>query len=160
MPTTWILAANRSKARILQMQKLHGALVEVADFVDPAGRAQERELNTDAFGRFYGKGEHVQGHSTSTEVSATRHEAERFAGQLREYLHRAHAEHRFDKLWIVAAPAFLGILRDKFPKEILAVMDLEVDKDMPTATPDEIRDTALQERERQQERREQRPLRR
>jgi protein required for attachment to host cells len=159
MPTTWILTANRSKARILEMQKLHDPLLEVADFVDPAGRAQAREVNTDASGRFYGKGEHVQGHSTSTEVSTTQHEAERFAEQLRAYLHHAHTEHRFDKLWIVAAPAFLGVLRDKLPKELLAVTELEVNKDVPTATPDEIRDTALKERERQEERREARERR-
>jgi protein required for attachment to host cells len=153
MPNTWILAADRSKARILEMRNRQDAPVEIADFVNPAGRAHERDINTDASGRFYGKGERVQGHSTSTEVSAAQHEAERCAEQLREYLYHAHAEHRFDKLWIVAAPAFLGVLRDKFPKPLHAITELEVAKDVPMRTPEEIRDIALLERERDAERR-------
>ena len=154
MATTWILAANRSKARIFEMQKLHGPLVEIADLVDPEGRAQDRDINADAYGRFYGKGEHVQGHTTSTDVSPTQHEAERFAEELRDYLYRAHAEQRFDKLWIVAPPAFLGVLRDKLGKTLHGAIELEVNKDVPTQPPEQIRDIALAERERQAERNE------
>lgn len=152
MAKTWILAANRSKARIFEMQKLHGPLLEIIDLVDPEGRAQDRDINADAYGRFYGKGEHVQGHSTSTDVSPTQHEAERFAERLRDCLYRAHAEHRFDKLWLVAPPAFLGVLRDKLGKTLHGAIELEVNKDVPTQAPDQIRDIALAERERQAER--------
>ena len=152
MAMTWILAANRSKARIFAMQELHAPLVEIADLVDTEGRAQNRDINSDAYGRLQGKGERMQGHTTSSEVSATRHEAERFAEQLRDYLCRAHSERRFEKLWIVAPPAFLGTLRDKLAKELHGAIELEVNKDVPTHAPDEIRDVALAERERHAER--------
>jgi len=152
MPTTWILVANRSKARILEMQELHGPLVEIADFADPKGRASGRDINSDAYGRLYGKGEHVQGHSTSSEVSPAQHEAERFAENLREYLYREHSAQRFDKLWLVAPPAFLGVLREKLAKHLHRVIELEVNKDLPTHAPEEIRDIALTGRERQAER--------
>jgi protein required for attachment to host cells len=152
MANTWILAANRSKARIFEMQKLHAPLVEIADFVDPEGRANDRDINSDAYGRFYGKGERVQGHSTTTDISPGQHEAERFAERLRDYLDRAHGEQRFDKLWIVAAPAFLGVLRSKLGKSLHDAIELEVNKDVPTQAPEKIRDAALAQRERRAER--------
>lgn len=152
MANTWILAANRSKARIFEMEKLHGPLVEVTDFVDPEGRARDRDINSDAYGRLYGKGERVQGHSTSADVSPTQHESERFAERLREYLDHARGEQRFDKLWIVAPPAFLGTLREKLGKHLRGALELEVNKDVPTHSPGEIRDIALAERDRQAER--------
>ena len=148
----WILVANRSKARIFEMQELHAPLVEIADFVDPKGRANGRDINTDADGRLYGKGERVQGHATSSDVSPTQHEAERFAEQLRDYLYREHSEQRFDKLWVVAAPTFLGVLREKLAKQLHAAIELEVNKDLPTHAPQQILDIALAERERQAER--------
>ena len=152
MANTWILAANRSKARIFEMEKLHGPLVEVLDLVDPEGRAKDRDINSDAYGRLYGKGERVQGHSTSADVSPTQHESERFGERLRDYLDHAHGERRFDKLWIVAPPAFLGTLREKLGKQLHAALELEVNKDVPTHSPDQIRDIALAQRERQAER--------
>lgn len=152
MANTWILAANRSKARIFEMQKLHGPLVEVVDLVDPEGRAKDRDINSDADGRLYGKGERVQGHSTSADVSPTQHESERFAERLRDYLERAHAQRRFAALWVVAPPAFLGTLREKLGKQLHGAIELEVNKDVPTHSADAIRDIALAERERQAER--------
>jgi protein required for attachment to host cells len=153
---TWILAADRSKARIFEILKRHDPPTEIADFVHALGRAHERDINSDASGRFYGKGEHVQGHATSTDVSVMRHEAERFAEQLCDYLYHAHSERRFEKLWIVAGPEFLGVLRAKLPKQLRAIMELELDKDVTTHNPDDIRDMALLERERQAERQAQR----
>jgi protein required for attachment to host cells len=91
----------------------------------------------------------VQGHATSTEVSPTRHEAERFAEQIRDYVCHAHSERRFETLWMVAPPSFLGILRDKLGKVLHGAIELEVNKDVPTLAPDAIRDVALAERERQ-----------
>ena len=129
MANTWILAANRSKARIFEMQKLHGPLVEVVDLVDPEGRAKDRDINSDADGRLYGKGE-----------------------RLRDYLERAHAQRRFAALWVVAPPAFLGTLREKLGKQLHGAIELEVNKDVPTHSADAIRDIALAERERQAER--------
>ena len=152
MPNTWILVANRSKARIFQMQELHGSLIEITDFVDPKGRASGRDINTDASGRLYGKGEHVQGHSTSGAETPAEHEAERFAEELRDYLYREHSQQRFDKLWVVAPPAFLGVLREKVGKRLHAVIELEVNKDLPMHAPKEILEIVLSERERHAER--------
>ena len=56
MPTTWIVAADSSRARILQVVGREHRLVEIQDFVNPKGRMDDRELITDAHPRFDGHG--------------------------------------------------------------------------------------------------------
>ncbi len=54
MATTWIIAADESRARVLQVLDREQRLAEIEDLVNPAGRAQDRELQTDAEPRFNG----------------------------------------------------------------------------------------------------------
>lgn len=51
MATTWIIAADESRARVLQVLDREQRLAEIEDL---AGRAQDRELQTDAEPRFNG----------------------------------------------------------------------------------------------------------
>jgi protein required for attachment to host cells len=146
MGTTWILSANSSRARLFEVEPHSDTPREVADFVNPAARAHERDLRSDASGRYYGKGERQQGHAADPGESQNEHETERFAESLREYLERARGEQRFNQLWVVAAPAFLGHLRRNFGKPLAQTVELEVDKDF---TGDNARDffrRVLQER--------------
>jgi hypothetical protein len=66
MGTTWILCANSSRARVFEVDP-HGPHGldeprEIADYANPAAREHERDLRSDAAGRYYGKGEGTQGH--------------------------------------------------------------------------------------------------
>lgn len=54
MATTWIVAADDSRARVLQVTDQERHLTEIQDLVNPAGRAQDRDLETDAEPRFNG----------------------------------------------------------------------------------------------------------
>ena len=54
MATTWIIAADESRVRVLQVLDREQRLAEIEDLVNPAGRAQDRELQTDAEPRFNG----------------------------------------------------------------------------------------------------------
>src|SRR6267378_309670 len=56
MQTTWIVAADSSRARIPQVVGRGHRLVEIQDFVNPKGRMEDRELITDAHPRFSGHG--------------------------------------------------------------------------------------------------------
>lgn len=152
MKATWLLVANRSRARLFEMPHERDDPVEIADFVHPAGRAHERDLITEGQGRFYGHGEREQAHSVVPNVDVTHAEAQRFAEQLRDYLEQARTHQRFDKLWIMAAPAFLGVLRDKLTKGVARAVELDVDKDMTTAAPGEIVDAARREQALRKER--------
>jgi protein required for attachment to host cells len=138
MGKTWMLVANRSRARLFEVNPVGETPLEVADFDNPEGRMHGRDLRTDGDGRFYGKGEHTQGHSAGKEPGLPGHEVERFAEQLRDYLEHARATQRFGQLWIAAAPAFLGVLRDKLGKSVRSVVEFELDKDITTEAPAEI----------------------
>jgi protein required for attachment to host cells len=143
MTITWILAANGSRARILEYREGDSAPQEIADFVNTAARAHERDLQTDAAGRFYGKGEHNQGHVATASEDFGERETEKFAIDLREYFERARNERRFEELWVIAAPALLGLLRRTFPKPLRQKITLEIDKDLTTEPPAEIHRHAL-----------------
>src|SRR6186713_1158431 len=66
MGTTWIVCANSSRARLFEVDPHgpHGVAEprEIADYANPAARAHERDLRSDAAGRYYGKGERTEGH--------------------------------------------------------------------------------------------------
>ena len=148
MGTTWILSANSSRARLFEVDPTGDAPREVADFANPAGRAHERDLRSDAAGRYYGRGERQQGHAAMKEGFGE-HETERFAESLREYLDHARGENRFGQLWIVAGPSFLGELRRNFGKPLLERVELTVDKDLTMEAPRELFAHVLAEREAQ-----------
>jgi protein required for attachment to host cells len=129
METTWIITADASRARILQVAGRDNALTEVEDLVNPQGRLQNREINSDASGRFRGP-DRPGGHASDDENRAVDHQAELFAKRIGEYLDRARNQHRFDHLYLVAAPKFLGQLRKQLGKETEKLVTDELDKDL------------------------------
>src|SRR5688572_24257757 len=126
MPTTtWIVAADSSRARILQVADRE-RLVEVENFVNPEGRLQDRELTTDANPRLHGPG----GMSAREEPSAVEHAVEMFSKRIGNYLEKARTDHRYDKLYLVAPPKFLGLIRKELGKEVEKLISDDLDKDL------------------------------
>jgi len=150
MAVTWILAANRSRARVLEIRTDDTTPRECADFANPSARAHERDLESDAAGRFFG-GEREQGHGASGGENAGDHETDRFVIDLRNFLEHARTEKRYDHLWVVAAPAVLGLLRKAFSKPLRQHVEVEIDKDVTTEKPGEIVRYVREERKRRRE---------
>ncbi|UXY14466.1 host attachment protein [Chitiniphilus purpureus] len=138
MTKTWILAADASRARIFELDG-RARLREIEEFEHPQGRAQNRELNTDAEGRYFGGGQ-MQGHSAQPRLDAAQHEAERFSRSLGGYLEHARVQHRFDRLCLFAPPKFLGLMRSQLSKDALRLVEEEVPKDIAQLAPREIED--------------------
>jgi protein required for attachment to host cells len=138
MANTWIVAADASRARVLQVAGRAHQLTEIEDLMNPAGRAEDKELVTDATPRFSGHGGVGKpgGRATSgpgsdrEEPSAHEHETELFAKRVGEYLDQARNAHRYDKLYLVAPPKFLGMLRRKLNKEVEKLVVDQLDKDL------------------------------
>ena len=130
MKTTWIIAADSSRARILQVMDRDGRLAEVEDFLNPEGRAHERDLLEDGHARFNGHGGNGGPASDREETTATEHATELFAKRVSEYLDKARTAHRYDRLHVVAAPKFLGQLRREFGKEVQKLVTSELPKDL------------------------------
>jgi protein required for attachment to host cells len=130
MDRMWIVLADEGRARLIERAPPGGAMQEVAQIEDELGRARGAELRRDAKGRLYGKGERVMGHTTEPRTDARRKEAQRFARRVAEYLEQAQREQRFDRLVIVAAPAFLGMLREVLPPAVRKQVVGELDQDL------------------------------
>jgi protein required for attachment to host cells len=128
MPTTWIVAADASRARILQVADRE-RLVEIEDLVNPEGRLHNREINTDAKGRFAGP-DRPGGHSSDDEERTVEHYNGLFAKRVAEYLDKARNDQRYERLVLVAAPKMLGHLRHELDKEVEKLVLDEVPKDL------------------------------
>ena len=114
----WILVADSSRAKIFETFGPADLAREIEEFEHPEGRAHNRDLRSDAQGRYYGKGERQQGHVAPPQVSPTDHEAELFAKQLSDHLDKARTAHRYERLCIIAPPKFLGMVRNHLDHEV------------------------------------------
>ena len=138
MTTTWIIAADSSRARILQVTDRDEHLEEIEDLLNPEGRVHDRELISDAHPRFSGHGGvgKPSAHSTGgpgsdrEEPSAAEHATELFAKRVADYLDKARNTHRYDRLHLIAAPKFLGRLRKELGKEVQKLVAEELPKDL------------------------------
>ena len=127
MTTTWIIAADSSRARILQVTDREKALAEIDDLLNPEGRVDDRQLTTDAHARFHGSSGPA---SDREETSAVEHATELFAKRVGDYLDKARTAHKYDRLHLVAPPRFLGQLRKELGKEVQKLVTDELPKDL------------------------------
>ena len=129
MPT-WIMAADSSRARIFEIAEAGRRLREVGQFDHPEGRANNRELMSDADGRFSAKHAGPGGDSSGQRVTPVEHGTELFSKTLARYLDKARNEHRYDKLYLIAPPEFLGLMRENLSKEVRKLTAEEINKDL------------------------------
>jgi protein required for attachment to host cells len=129
MTTTWIIAADSSRARILQVTDRARDLAEVEDLLNPEGRVHDRKLISDAHPRFSGHAGGGPG-SDREKTSATEHATELFAKRVGHYLESARTAHRYDRLHLIAPPKFLGQLRKELGKEVQKMVAEELPKDL------------------------------
>ena len=138
MDKFWVLVADKAKARLFELCGDSPDLIELEGWTNPDGRAKGIDLQSDrptrTFDRF-GPGRHAAG----SQVSPKEKSAERFAHDLGDTLERGRVEHRFDKLVLIAPPAFLGTLNGTLGKQLRDCVALSLDKDLTVLPPDEIR---------------------
>lgn len=132
MSVTWVLVADRARARLFSLDPEAKALEEVEDFVNTEGRTRARELQSDrpqtSHDRF-GDGRHaIEPHTSAEEKSAAR-----FAGQLDRMLELGRTGHRYRDLVLIAPPRFLGTLNAALGAQVRACVVSEVAKEMTQA---------------------------
>ncbi|MCC5793386.1 MAG: host attachment protein [Chromatiales bacterium] len=129
MADTWVLVADSSAAHVYSGKHLRAPLKRIESMEHEASRQRGVELMSDAPGRVhnrFGPGRH----SLDPREQIRSEEAQRFARDLAARLASAHHEGRFDRLVIMAAPAFLGVLRTVLAKPLLDVLVAEVPKNL------------------------------
>lgn len=124
--TTWIVAADSSRARVLQAGNRSEHLTQIEDMVNPEARMNDRELTTDAHPRLRGGGSG----SDREETSASEHATDLFVKRIAEHLDKARMAHRYDRLHLVAPPKFLGKLRKAIGPEVEKLVTEEIPKDL------------------------------
>jgi len=140
MPKTWILVADSSRARLFMADTASSALVELETFTHPASRQHEQDITSDLPGRQNGKGLNGSfAHAMTQETDPKRHEAINFAREMANHLNKAHSKNKFKQLIIVAAPNFLGLLRDNLNESTRRTMTLQLDKNLTQQNSEEIR---------------------
>jgi protein required for attachment to host cells len=131
--TIWVLVADEAIARILQWHPAEKRLRPVEELSDSAAHAKEADLRRDAAGR---RGNSV----TESAADSARHiEGQRFARRVTEKLQEGAHGGRFGVLRVVAAPHFLGQLRQAMEGTPLARLVRDtLDKELVHASEQEL----------------------
>lgn len=133
-----VLVAESSRAKLYLADSRVSELVEKEDFIYPEGRSHEYDLVSDHPGSdagSMGQGPHV----LDPKHSATEATHEAFAKLLMERLEKELHADSFDKLVLMASPAFLGILRKKLSPNLSSRVAEEINKNLVQRPIDEVR---------------------
>lgn len=125
MRATWVLVADSSRAKLFAAGKALGALEEIESFSHPESRARTQDLTSDRHGQAPRNGP-----SMDYDVEPKRQEALVFAKELSEKLRSGRTQGKYNKLYIAAAPGFLGLLREKLDSHTSQLVAAEVNKDL------------------------------
>lgn len=129
-----VLVADEAIAKLMLQSRPGAELVEMQALTDPQAHTRESEHHRDAHGRRHGgdgSGVRNSGHATTSAGDSDRHlQAGRFAKTVAAGLSKALREKSFDRLHLVAAPRFLGLLRQELDQEVAAVVEDEKAKDL------------------------------
>jgi len=133
---TWIVLADAATARVYEPQADRRDFRLVAELTHPQGRAKESELGRDKPGRV----KQSAGSRSAMEPTTPRKEVEmeKFARQIAKTLDDALARKAFDRIVLVAPPAFVGILRETLPERVQARIAATVEKDYLHLHPHEL----------------------
>ena len=134
MSATWILVADSSRAKLYNTDKALAPLQEIASFSHPESRAKTQDLISDRQGRSSNNTR-----SMDYDVEPKRQEAIYFAKQLCERLKNGRIRGLFEKLYIAAAPTFLGLLREKMDTHTAQLVAGEVNKDLTQLDAEQVR---------------------
>lgn len=134
----WILCANGVRAAIFAASSPIAPLKQVASLDNPEARAKQSELVTDRPGRaFDSKG--VGRHAMEPEVEPKEEAQIRFAKAIAGRLEHGRVSRAFERLVLVAGPAFLGLPRKDLGEPLRSLVSLEIDSDYTALKPAELR---------------------
>ncbi len=137
MNYTWILVADKGHARFFSVDSPTSPLIEEDNLIHTQSRMRERELISDSPGKSSG----VAGmgrHPMTKENEARNQEAMHFARKISDKLSAAQQQ-GLRKLYVVSDPGFLGTLRQKMPTQLRRLVKGEIDKNLASLAPDQIR---------------------
>lgn len=140
-----IVVADQSEADFYELEQRDMPPQFVQRLEDPDARLHDRDLKSDRPGRVFdhapaanGRRGAVAHHATGGERNPRKVEAQRFARRVAHALDEEQRQRRYDRLIIMAPPAFLGLLREAMPAAVHALLSAEVGKDLVHESPDAL----------------------
>ncbi|EGW55060.1 host attachment protein [Candidatus Endoriftia persephonae] len=123
MSMTWVVVADTSRARIFNVEKPARTLNEIQTVTHPEARLHEGDLISD-----------------KTEKPDVRRqvEADRFAAHVCSVLEAKRKNGECQRLYLVAAPSFLGMIRKHQSAALKQLVVAEVDKNLAMQDATEI----------------------
>ena len=140
-----VLAADQAEARLYELGSPSGPLTLVATLSDPIAHQHDRDLKSDRPGRVFdhasaaGQRRGATGHHSTGGQEPRKLEAHRFASRVIAELEQVRDRGQLERVIVMAAPHFLGLLREAMPPAIRALVFTEVHKDLIKATEGELR---------------------
>jgi protein required for attachment to host cells len=127
--TSWVLVAHRSGARIFVNDGPGKGLRLIQTLDHPEGRLKNREIDTDRPGSAFGNGT-LERHALERHETSHEKLSEDFARSLASVLEDARTHQRFDRVFIVADPSFLGMVRSFLSNQTAALVAGSLSKDL------------------------------
>ena len=125
---TWIVVADRGRARILSRPDDPGEPLDVVVAMEHADAGQPmHEQVSDQAGYFRGRSASLDAGDPQTDF---RHKiAQEFAREIVKHLEDGRQQGRFGNLILVAAPLFLGVLKSQLGDPLAKLVKRSIDKD-------------------------------
>ncbi len=146
MNTTCIVSADRGRARFFLESDRNKPWQEIENMVSPSARTHTSEEYTDKLGTLaagksmHGTGGALPNSQYEPQTTPDDRETEVFAKDVCGYLLKARQEGRFDKLALVAAPTFLGALRNELDPQLKPLVTYEINKDYVHSNGQQLRE--------------------
>lgn len=136
MTTTWILVANSSSAKLFMNAGPKKGLTKVKEFDHAASRSKAAELVSDRPGHNQGHGNGRGAYNPPT--TPKQHEADQFALELTKELEHGRTTHQFQRLILVVAPGFMGLLNGHLNGHLGQLVTDRFEKDYTKANDKEL----------------------
>ena len=136
--TILVVVADASRARIFSAVDKVAPLTETKDLVNTASRLRDQDLIADGHGSGVdsaGDGKHTMGH----EKDAHKRQASLFSRQLADEIESVRSTGALSRIYIIAPPKFLGLIRSDISKVSSKLVEKTINKDLVQHSIDDIR---------------------
>jgi len=130
---SWVVVANQAIARFFKIEK-GVRLVEEECLTHPEGRLHEGDLIADKPGTTH------EGYPMGQPHSPKKIEATAFAKTIGQKIETLRTQNSLDRLYIAAAPSFLGLIRQHMSPQSSQLLHSEIDKDITNLKPEAIKE--------------------
>lgn len=137
--TTWVVAADQSRARLFSAAVPNAPLQEMEDLLNPVAHQRETDLVSDRPGRIV-KGMSGPGRGVGQNESHKGRAAEQFASTVCKRLAKARNAGKLGRLYVIAEPHFLGMMRNHMDPATKALIADEINKDVTERSAAELRE--------------------